>query len=99
LVATGKYLMQQRIAKRLPMFLRRHLKGSVNVAISVDTAPTQAYGKDSLWPLFDVLDQLGEWLDTDQLKRDYDQIMRSKADSRPLRRLQAVQTIATRFLI
>jgi len=98
-VLTGKYLVQRRVDKMLPSSLRRQLlKGFGKVDIGVDFEPIQTHGKDSLWPLFEVWDQLAEWFDVRQLEQDYQTIMASTKDPRPLRRLQAVQTFASQFL-
>jgi hypothetical protein len=37
-------------------------------------------------------------VDIEQLERDYQTIMRSREDIRPLRRLQSVQTLAYRLI-
>ena len=98
MIVTGKYLLQKRISSRIPPFIHRLLKGSVDVQTNVDAAAIQTYGKKSFWPLFDVWEEVGKWIDLDQLEKDYHEIMSSQEDSRPLRRLQAVQSIAPRFL-
>ena len=64
----------------------------------MDIASVQSTGKAALWPLFDTLDQLAGWVDIEQLERDYQTIMHSQKDIRPLRRLQSVQTLAFRLL-
>jgi hypothetical protein len=64
----------------------------------MDIASVQSTGKVALWPLFDTLDQLAEWVDIEQLERDYQTIMHSQKDIRPLRRLQSVQALAFRLL-
>jgi hypothetical protein len=66
--------------------------------VGVDFEPLQAYGKASLWPLFEVWDQVGEWLDMSQVEKDFKAVMSSRDDSRPLRRLQATQTFASQFV-
>jgi hypothetical protein len=63
----------------------------------MDITSIQATGRDALWPLFDVLDQLAGWVDVRQLERDYETIMHSQEDIRPLRRLQSVQALAYRL--
>ena len=98
LIPTGSYMLQKRIAQRLPMSLRRLMRGSVNVARNVDSAPVRAYGKKALWSLFEAWDELGEWFDLDQLAKDYEETLTPNIDARPLRRLQAIQSIAPRFL-
>lgn len=96
---TGKYLIKHRIANRFPSSLRRRFfKGMEYLHIPVDLEPLQAYGKDSLWPLFEVWDQVAEWMDITQVKNDFQAIMKSGKDIRPLRRLQATQTFAAALL-
>ncbi len=98
-VLTGKYLMLRRIAEILrPSFHRGPLRGFGNVQLRMDIESLQATGREALWPLFEVWDQLAEWLDVDQLERDYQTVLRSNEDIQPLRRLQAVQTLAYRLL-
>jgi hypothetical protein len=98
-ILTGKYLILRRIAGVLvPAFHRGPLKGFGNVQLRMDIASVQAIGRDALWPLFYDLDRLSEWVDIEQLERDYQTIMRSREDIRPLRRLQSVQTLAYRLI-
>jgi len=98
-ILTGKYLVLRKIAGALlPAFHWGPLKGFGNVQLRMDIASVQSIGRDALWPLFNVLDQLKEWVDIDQLERDYKTIMHSQKDIRPLRRLQSVQTLAYRLL-
>ena len=58
----------------------------------------QANGMDALWPLSETKKQLSDWLDFNRLEQDYQTIMNSTKDVRPLRRLQSVQTLAYRLL-
>jgi len=98
-ILTGKYLIQRRIAKALPVTLFRSLlKGFGNIQIGVDFEPIQAHGKSSLWPLPDVWKQLGEWLDLQQIEADFQAVMKPSQDPRPLRRLQAAQTFSSALL-
>jgi hypothetical protein len=98
-ILTGKYLVLRKIAGALlPAFHRGPLKGFGNVQLRMDIASVQSLGRDALWPLFNVLDRLEGWVDVDQLERDYQTIMHSEKDIRPLRRLQSVQTLAYRLL-
>jgi hypothetical protein len=98
-ILTGKYLLLRKIAGAiLPALHKGPLKGFGNVQLRMDIASVQSTGKAALWPLFDTLDQLAEWVDIEQLERDYQTIMRSQKDIRPLRRLQSVQTLAFRLL-
>ena len=59
----------------------------------------QANGMDALWPLSETDKQLSEWLDFSRLEQDYQTLMNSTKDVRPLRRLQSVQTLAYRLLM
>jgi hypothetical protein len=98
-IVTGKHLIRKRIAKALPIFLRNRLmKGVGNVQICIDFEPLHTYEKESLWPLFQVGDQLSEWLDMKHVEQDFMTVMKSNTDARPLRRLQAAQTFASAFL-
>lgn len=98
-ISTGRYLLKRRIFGKLPASIRHHLiKGMENRHIGVDFEPIQTHGKDSLWPLFNVWDQVAEWLDLKQVERDYRAVMTSNRDVQALRRLQIVQTFSSRFL-
>ena len=74
------------------------MKGLEKTSLCVDFEPLQAYGKKSVWPLFEAWDQLSEWFDMKQVESDFQAVMTSTRDVRPLRRLQAVQTLASRLL-
>ncbi len=97
-IRTGRYLVKQRIARRLPFAL--HLgpfAGFEEVPLRMDIASLQHTGKAALWPLFDNLDKLSAWLNVDQLEVAYQAIMSSTKDIRPLRKLQSIQTLAYRL--
>jgi len=95
-ILTGKYLIKRRIADTLPSTLRSRLvKGLNYLHVGVDFEPMQAFGKKSLWPLFENWDQLSEWFDLAQVEKDFHAVMASNRDPRPLRRLQAMQSFAS----
>jgi hypothetical protein len=98
-ILTGKYLVLRRLADKLPQSLHYGpLRGFGNIQLRMDIESIQYSGKDGLWPLFEVWDQIAEWLDADQLMQDFQAIMKSKEDVQPLRRLQSAQTLAYRLL-
>jgi hypothetical protein len=98
-ILTGRYLLIQRIARRLPGFLRRRLfAGFEDVPLRMDIHSIQAVGREALWSLFEARKQIEEWLDFAQVERDFQTVMTSSEDIRPLRRLQSVQTLAYRLL-
>jgi hypothetical protein len=98
-IPTGQYLLRKRLSKLFfRLFGRQVIKGMGKVQICVDFEPMQAYGRESLWPLFEAQDQLSEWLDVKQVEQDFQDVMTSTSDFRPLRRLQAAQTFASRLL-
>jgi hypothetical protein len=98
-ILTGKYLLLRRAAEMLPPSLHvGPLRGFGRVQLRMDIESVQATGKAALWPLFEMQDQLASWLDISQIEKDYQTIMRSKEDIRPLRRLQAAQTLAYRLM-
>jgi hypothetical protein len=98
LIRTGKYLLLRRIASLLaPVFHRGPLKGFQDVPLRMDIESVQNSGQQALWPLFEAREKLSEWLDFSQLERDFQTVMASKEDIRPLRRLQSVQTLAYRL--
>lgn len=98
-ILTGKYLLLRKIAGiLLPALHRGPLKGFGNVQLRMDIESVQSTGKEALWPLFDAREKLSDWLDFSQLERDFQTVMTSKEDIRPLRRLQSVQTLAYRLL-
>lgn len=98
-IMTGRYFLKKRLAQRVPASLRnRFFKGFGNVQVAVDFAPLQAHGKKAVWPLFEAWDQLSEWFDMKQVEADFQTVMTSTSDIRPLRRVQAIQTFASRLL-
>jgi len=98
-IRTGQYLVKRRISRTLPIGLRlgplRHLD---EVPLRMDMDCLQASGREAVWPIDDVRDRLGQWLDMDQVDAAYHAAMASKADVRPLRKLQSVQALAYRLL-
>jgi hypothetical protein len=99
LILTGKYLLLRKVANALlPSFHRGPLKGFGNVQLRMDIHSIQASGRDSLWPLFEAKEQLSEWLNFAQLEQDFQTVMQSQEDIRPLRRLQSAQTLAYRLM-
>ena len=99
LILTGRYLLNRRIARRLPKPLRYGpFAGYENIQLRMDIESLQVTGKDALWPLFETKELLSDWLDFSQLEQDYQTLMNSKKDIRPLRRLQSVQTLAYRLI-
>jgi hypothetical protein len=98
-IPTGRYLLKERVAKRLPSRLAvGPLRGFKDVQLRMDMVSVQACGKDALWPIYDAWEELAEWLDVGQLEVAYASVMRSTDDIRPLRQLQSVQTLALRLL-
>jgi hypothetical protein len=98
-IPTGRYLLKRRISSALPRPLRRGpLRGYDFVPLRMDVDCVQATGKASLWPIYDVWDQLEQWLDVGQLDLAYQKLMKSTEDIRPLRQLQSVQALAYRLL-
>jgi hypothetical protein len=98
-ILTGKYLVLRKIAGLLlPAFRQGPLKGFGSVQLRMDIASVQATGREALWSLFDVRERLADWLNVDQLERDFETIMRSRKDIRPLRRLQSAQALAYRLI-
>ncbi len=98
-ILTGKYLVKRRIVEHLPPPLHHGpFAGFDDVPLRMDIDSIQATGSDALWPLFDAWDQISEWLDVSLLDQAFQEIMRSKDDIRPLRKLQSIQTLAYRLL-
>lgn len=98
-ILTGRYLLKRRIAKALPASLHLGpLRGFGNAQLRMDAASVRSVGKAALWPIYDAWDRLSEWLDVSLLEREYQSVMRSSEDIRPLRRLQSTQTLAYRLL-
>ncbi|GAB4458450.1 MAG: hypothetical protein Kow0070_12110 [Anaerolineales bacterium] len=98
-ILTGRYLLLRKLAGMLtPALHRGPLKGFGNVQLRMDIHSVQFSGREALWPLFDAREKLSTWLDFSQLERDFQTIMKSDKDIRPLRRLQSAQTLAYRLL-
>ena len=99
-ILTGSYLLLRRIASIcLLHFIWGLLLGFDDVPPSMDTESIQTTGREALWPLFDAREQLSEWLDFNQLERDYQTLMHSREDIRPLRRLQSCKHLPIDWLI
>ena len=98
-ILTGRYLLKHRVVEHLPATLHHGpFAGYDDRQLRMDMVSIQLSGKKSLWPLFDNLEKLAELLDVNLLEKEYQSILRSKDDIRPLRRLQSVQTLAYRLL-
>ena len=99
LIPTGRYLFMKRIANQLPRSLKRGpFAGFENVQLRMDMDSVRATGKRALWPLFDVSDQLAEWLDVRLLEQTYQEIIADRENYKSLRKLQSVQSLAYRLL-
>ncbi|GAB4458447.1 MAG: hypothetical protein Kow0070_12100 [Anaerolineales bacterium] len=97
-IRTGHYILRRRLVEHLPAPLHRGpFAGFDDVPLRLDIDCIQATGKQALWPLFESLQELSQWLDVSLLEREYQTIKRSNQDIRPLRRLQSVQTLAYRL--
>ena len=97
-ILTGKFLILRKMANTLlPAFQWGPLKGFGNVQLRLDIASVQSVGRDALWPLFENTEKLSNWMDIEQVERNYQTILHSEDDIRPLRRLQSVQAIAYRL--
>lgn len=98
-ILTGKYLIKRRMAATLPPSLHRGpLRGFGNVQLRMDIDSVQSTGRNALWPIFEAKDQLSKWLDFSLLERDFQTIVNSREDIRPLRKLQSIQALAYRLL-
>jgi hypothetical protein len=98
-ILTGRYLLKHRIMEHLPSPLQHGpFAGFENIPLRMDIDSIQATGKEALSPLFEAKEQLSEWLDFNQLEREFQKVMASHEDIRPLRRLQSVQTLAYRLI-
>ncbi len=97
-IRTGRYILRRRIAEHLPPVLHHGpFAGFDDVPLRMDIDCIQSIGKKALWPLFDTLNELASWMNTSLLEREYQTLMNSNQDIRPLRRLQSVQTLAYRL--
>jgi hypothetical protein len=97
-IRTGRYILRHRIVQHLPAPLHHGpFAGFDDIPLRLDIDCIQATGKEALWPLFDSLQELSQWLDVSLLEREYQTVKRSNKDIRPLRRLQSVQTLAYRL--
>jgi len=98
-IRTGRYLLKRRIARLLPASLRSGPFGGFDeIPLRMDMDCLQASGLESLWPINEARDRLAQWLDVRQLDAVYQAAMASKADIRPLKKLQSVQALAYRLL-
>jgi len=98
-ILTGRYFLKRRIAERLPAALHHGpFAGFDDIPLRMDIDCIQATGQESLWPMYNAWDQLGEWLDVSQLEVAYRAVMSSSQDIRPLRKLQSVQVLAYQLL-
>ncbi|MCC6300306.1 MAG: hypothetical protein IT314_13505 [Anaerolineales bacterium] len=98
-IPTGKFLIQRRIAAKLPPYLRKgSFAGFDWTPLRMDFDSAQRYGEAAFWPLFDAWDALAAYLNMNLVERDFQAIMNSQQDDRPLKRLQTVQVLAYRLL-
>ncbi len=95
---TGRYLLRRRAAGLTPRWLRRRVfPGIDEVPLRLDVGSVRALGTKALWPIYQTLPQLANWLDVTQIERQVRRIMTEEEDLRPLRKLQSIQALAYRL--
>lgn len=90
------YVMKRRMLELLPEnSLRKHftLINTKKFLSGVDCV--QHSGKDSFWPIFDVLESLSQWINVQELDAVYQQAY--EGDLKAVRKLQSLQAIAYRL--
>ena len=98
-IRTGRYLLKRRMARVLPASWRRGPFGGFDeIPLRMDMDCLHACGLEALWPINEARDRLARWLDVSLVDAAYQTAMATKADIRPLRKLQSVQALAYRLL-
>jgi hypothetical protein len=96
---TGRYLLKRRLARKLPLRLRRGpFAGTRFVPLTMDLECVQAHGWKSLWPIREAWESLSSWVNLDHVTRTFDEIMAGSNDLRMVKKLQSIQCLAYRLL-
>jgi hypothetical protein len=95
---SGSYLLKRRLAAKLPASLR---KGPLHEFEPIGTAMEQeslrAAGHQAVWPVYQVWDNLAEWVDLKQIEQTYQEALNGNSVT-PIRKLQSIQTLAYALL-
>jgi hypothetical protein len=95
LITTGRYHMNRRLARLLPTWLHfGEIKTFSHVPLHMDADCVMAHGWESLWPIHEVWEGLGKWMDVEKIKVEYQAASTSNRDIKPVRKLQSVQALA-----
>ena len=98
LIPTGSFLLKRRLAENIPnALLPEALKRMAFAPLRMDTDCLMATGKKALWPIWDAWDDLGTYIDTNQVTAAYEAAINNREDVKPLRKLQSVQALAYRL--
>ena len=94
---TGSYILKKRVAHYLPESVTRSVFPGLNkTKINPDIQCVARDGKAAFYPVFERLDALTRWMQTDVIEKTYQQIL-SKHDIKAVRKLQSIQTLAFRL--
>lgn len=99
LILTGRYLLKRKAARIFPSPVRHLLfKGLEFNPLRLDIDCVRTVGKESFWPIFESRDELGDWLDLEQVERIIDHSTRNGSDYKSIRKLQSIQALSYRLL-
>lgn len=91
------YVMKRRLFEILPGKYRQKSNKLVNLKkLTTDVDCVRHSGKDSFWPVYEVLQPLSRWIDLKELDATYQRAY--GGDLKSVRKLQSVQTLAYRHL-
>ncbi len=94
---TVSYLLKRRLAAKLPAPL---LKGPLQEFSPRRAATEQesfrAAGRQAVWPVYQVWDNLAKWVDLKQIEQTYQAALNGSSVT-PIRKLQSIQTLAYRL--
>jgi hypothetical protein len=94
---TGSYLLKQRIANYLPDSVAQSVfPGLYRTKPNSDVDCVRHDHKKAFYPLFEKLDHLENWMNRETIEETYQQIV-TQSDSRAIRKLQSIQTLAFRI--
>jgi len=95
---SGSFLLKRRLAIRLPTSLRRGpLQEFEPGSKAMEQESLRIAARQAFWPIYEVWDNLAEWVDLDRLEKTY-QAARNGNSVTSVKKLQSIQALAYRLL-
>ncbi len=95
---SGSYLLKRRLAAKLPASLRKGpLQEFEPIGTAMEQESLRAAGHQAVWPVYQVWDNLAEWVDLKQIEQTYQEALNGNSVT-PIRKLQSIQTLAYALL-